>query len=221
MKKVSTVIVLGTLASMAWLAGCAAAKEQNPPAEAAPPPPVAAVATSVKETPEGGLEHHQVVTLRAKVVGVDQDKRTVTLRGHDGRTETYEVDESVKNFPQIHKGDELVVKYYRSVAVRLKEPSEAEPSISTVSGLGTAAPGQKPAAVGAQTITITAKVQKVDKKKQIVTLKGPRGKVVDVEVQDPSRLEKVKKGDLVEITYTEALAISVEEAPKQKHHHHG
>jgi hypothetical protein len=154
------------------------------------------------------------------VVGVDQDKRTVTLRGHDGRTETYEVNESVQNLAQVHKGDDLVVKYYRSVAVRLKEPDEAEPSISTVSGAGTAVPGQKPAAVGAQTITITAKVQKVDKKKQIVTLKGPRGKLVDVEVQDPSRLEKVKKGDLVEITYTEALAISVEEAPKQ-HHHHG
>ena len=221
MKKISTLIVLGALASMAWLAGCAAAKEQNPPTEAAQPPPVAAVATSVKETPEGGLEHHQVVTLRAKVVGVDQDKRTVTLRGHDGRTETYEVNESVQNLAQVHKGDDLVVKYYRSVAVRLKEPGEAEPSISTVSGTGTAAAGEKPAAVGAQTITITAKVQKVDKKKQVVTLRGPRGKLVDVEVQDPSRLEKVKKGDLVEITYTEALAISVEEAPKQKHHHHG
>src|SRR5262249_24504295 len=158
----------------------------------------------------GGLERHEVVTVRAKVMDVDQDKRTVTLRGPNGKTETYEVDPAVQNLPQVKKGDDLVVEYYRSVAVQVKKHGEAEVGISPGSAGGTAAAGQMPGAVGAQTVTITAKVMKVDKKKQIVTLKGPRGKTVDVEVQDPSRLDKVKKGDLVEITYTEALAISVE-----------
>ena len=45
-----------------------------------------------------------------------------------------------------------------------------------------------------------------------LTLKGPEGNVVRVKVMDPKNLEKVKVGDKLFITYTEALAISVERA---------
>lgn len=58
-------------------------------------------------------------------------------------------------------------------------------------------------------------MEAIDPKKTFVTLKGPQGKVVDVKVRDPKNLENVKVGDQVAITYTEALAISVEK-PKEK-----
>jgi hypothetical protein len=48
-----------------------------------------------------------------------------------------------------------------------------------------------------------------------VTLKGPEGKSVIVQVKDPKKLENVKVGDQVSITYTQALAISVQKAPKK------
>jgi Cu/Ag efflux protein CusF len=38
---------------------------------------------------------------------------------------------------------------------------------------------------------------------------------VDLRVQDPERLKRVKKGDQVKAVYTEALAISVEPATKK------
>jgi hypothetical protein len=47
-----------------------------------------------------------------------------------------------------------------------------------------------------------------------MTLKGPEGKLAVVKVQDPANLEKVKVGDELMITYTEALAISVEHVKK-------
>ena len=50
---------------------------------------------------------------------------------------------------------------------------------------------------------------------QTATLKGPDGKTVTIKAQDPKNLEAVKVGDEVVITYTEALAISVEKAPKK------
>jgi hypothetical protein len=52
----------------------------------------------------------------------------------------------------------------------------------------------------------------VDRQAKIVTLRGPRGQIVDLHVQDPERLKRVKKGDQVKAVYTEALAISVEPA---------
>jgi Cu/Ag efflux protein CusF len=68
--------------------------------------------------------------------------------------------------------------------------------------------------VAAEQTTVVATVEKVDAKKRLVTVKGPRGNTVDIEVKDPKKLKQVKVGDEVEITYTEALAISVE-SPKK------
>ena len=42
----------------------------------------------------------------------------------------------------------------------------------------------------------------------MVTVRGPQ-RTVDLEVKDPEQLKLVSKGDQVELTYTEAAAISV------------
>jgi hypothetical protein len=58
-------------------------------------------------------------------------------------------------------------------------------------------------------VTIVADVVNVDATAKTVSLKGPKGNVVDLNVQDPEQLKLVKKGDKVEATYTQALAISM------------
>jgi len=45
-------------------------------------------------------------------------------------------------------------------------------------------------------------------------LKGPQGNSLDLMVQDPEQLKLVKKGDHIQVVYTEAIAVSVE--PKAK-----
>ena len=59
-----------------------------------------------------------------------------------------------------------------------------------------------------------ATVEAIDKTTQHVTLKGPEGNTVEVKVKNPKNLEGVKVGDEVAITYTEAMAISVEKPKK-------
>ena len=68
---------------------------------------------------------------------------------------------------------------------------------------------------GAQQITAIATVTAVDQKNSTITLKGPGGNVVTLNVQNPDQFKVVKKGDQVEVTYTEALALSVEPAAAQ------
>ena len=63
---------------------------------------------------------------------------------------------------------------------------------------------------GARQITAIATVTAVDKKNSTITLKGPRGNVVTLDVHNPDQFKVVKKGDQVEAT--EALALSVEPA---------
>ena len=62
-------------------------------------------------------------------------------------------------------------------------------------------------------MTAVAEVVAVDPARQVVTLRGPAGNEVDVDVQDPNQLKNIRKGDNVQITYVEALAIAVAEAP--------
>ena len=59
-----------------------------------------------------------------------------------------------------------------------------------------------------------AEVTAVDPQKSTITLKGPKGNVVTLDVQNPEQFKVVRKGDQVEATYTEALALSVEPAPR-------
>jgi hypothetical protein len=82
--------------------------------------------------------------------------------------------------------------------------------------VATAKPGEKPAGMAAEQVTITATVEAIDAKKNYVTLKGPDGKTKEIKVKDPKNLVNVKVGDQVAITYTEALAIEVKPAKKKK-----
>jgi hypothetical protein len=156
----------------------------------------------------------KVVTGTATVEAVDLEKRIVTLRRADGSVFDLDVGEEVKNLPQVKVGDEVVVKYYQSIAIQVKKPGAVEGS-EVREAVATAKPGEKPAGAAAKQVTVTATIEKIDKKKMMATLKGPEGKVVEVKVRNPKNLENVKVGDQVVITYTEAVAVSVEK-PKKK-----
>jgi len=52
--------------------------------------------------------------------------------------------------------------------------------------------------------------------KMTVTLKGPKNNIVTLPVKNPDQFKVVKKGDQVEVTYTQAMAISVEATPVLK-----
>jgi len=195
------------------LVACAA--KEKAPAEmnaAQGAPPAAAAPTPVVS----GTIAENTVTVTAKVTAVNQKTRMVTLKGADGKSVTFHVDDSVKNLPQVRKGDLVTATYYESLAYSVMRAGDATRGVAVAQDLATAKPGERPGAIGAQAVTVTAKIKAIDKKNNTVTLKGPKGNLKTVKVKDPSNLDKVKVGDLVQITYTEALAIGVEEAPKKK-----
>ena len=72
--------------------------------------------------------------------------------------------------------------------------------------------GSKPAAAGARTLIIHATVTAVDKDKQTVTLKGPKGRSVTIQVRDPKKLEAISVGDPVIAKYYESVAFEVKKA---------
>lgn len=158
------------------------------------------------------VERTRLDEITATVERIDLEKRMVTLKMPMGNVLTLKVDERVRNLPQVKVGDQVVVKYYESLAVRVAEPGD--PMSTSTSGLAGAKPGEMPAGVAARQVTVTATVQAINRKDPAIALMGPGGDVVTVRVLDPKNLEKVKVGDKLLITYTESLAISVERVGK-------
>jgi ribosomal protein S17 len=71
-------------------------------------------------------------------------------------------------------------------------------------------PGETPAGAVGQQITVTVTIVAIDKAARTVTVKGADGNTETVKARDPKNLDAVKVGDLVEITYTRALAIALD-----------
>jgi hypothetical protein len=60
--------------------------------------------------------------------------------------------------------------------------------------------------------TITATITKIDQKAPSITFSGPNGWAHSTRVEDTKALAKVKVGDKVDITWTEAAVVSIEMA---------
>lgn len=152
-------------------------------------------------------------TVTATVESIDLATRAVTLKGPDGKVMGLKVGEEVKNLPQVKVGDKVTVTYYESIAAQIIKPGTG-PASAAQQAVATAKPGEKPAGAMVQQVTVIATVEAIDKTTQHVTLKGPEGNTVEVKVKNPKNLEGVKVGDEVAITYTEAMAVSVEKPKK-------
>jgi Cu/Ag efflux protein CusF len=180
-------------------------------ADLARSPMIAQAKTDQEAAPK--VKEARVVTVRGTVEAIDKEKQTVTLKGPK-RSLTVRVRDP-KKLEEIKVGDPVVGKYYESWMVEVKKPGEGTPGVSAQQSAVTSKPGETPAGAIGQQITVTATIVGIDKKAQTATIKGPEGNTVTVKAQDPKNLDKVKVGDNVEITYTEALAISLDKSAKK------
>ncbi len=158
-----------------------------------------------------GVIEAVVMKLQATVETIDHESRKVTLKGPEGKTVTIDVEERVKNLPQVEVGDMVTIEYVEAVSIQVFAEGEIEPGSNAVAAEVSAELGQKPAGVEMEEITVVATIEAIDKAQQLVTLKGAAGNSKTVKARNPENLEKVNVGDKVMITYTTVLGISVTE----------
>ena len=153
-----------------------------------------------------------MVRITASVEAIDKAERTVTLKGPRGNVLTLPVGQEVRNFDQIKVGDFVVVRYAEALSLELKKGGGIrERSEKTESARAEA--GAQPAAGARRTVTVMADVVAVDPKRSTITLRGPK-RTVELKVKNRQHFDVVKVGDQVQATYEEAVALSVEPAPK-------
>lgn len=187
------------------LAACGG-KPPEPPAPAPAPEPAAA--------PEP-LKLEELEEVTATVEAVNLEARLVTLKGQSGETFTIEAGPEVRNLPQVQVGDTVVARYYRALGAQLKPAGTPDAPVVDLAG-ERAAEGERPAGAIGTTTTVPVTIVSTRDEGKAVSFYGQDGLVRVLEVKNPAAQEFVrglKEGDKVELTYTEALAISVEPTP--------
>lgn len=157
----------------------------------------------------------KVQTISATVASIDPAKRLVELRKDDENT-TIQVPPEVRNFERIKVGDEVVATYYQGLAAEFKKKGESKTVgvIDATTGTARMPEGaNRPGAAVANQVTTTVVIESVDRATHSVTFVGPAGMTRTVDVVDPKAQQfigSLQKGDEVQLTYVEALAVTLE-----------
>jgi Cu/Ag efflux protein CusF len=164
-------------------------------------------ACAATQKPSGRME--DVSEARATVTAVDAAQRRVTLKEADGDELDVQVTDAVRNLDQIKPGDEVFITYTEALAWQVKRAGEGEPGVSTDATMSRAEAGEKPAGTVGRSVTVTATITAIDLAKGTVTITGPGGESRTIKARSTANLRKVQVGDLVDITYSEAVALAV------------
>lgn len=195
----------------AWVAPTARlAQAQAPPAAEKAAAGDKAATGDKKVTGKGAAG---AVRVRGTVAAIDKAQGTVTLKGPRGRTLTLDVQDRQK-LDAIAVGDPVVAEYVEAVVVQVRKAGTTSPGTTAQETRASSKPGETPAGVIAREVSVTATITAIDRKAHTVTIKGPEGQVKTITAKDPKNLQGVKVGDMVEMTYTQALAVALDKPAK-------
>jgi hypothetical protein len=194
-KKIVFMVVLACFALLQTTAFCEEGTERRPPKE--------------KWT-------HEII--QATVESIDLEKREAVLRDKDGTLSTVKADDSVKRFHELKAGDEVTAEYWMFIQFDFRDPTPAEKQrpLVVLAEAGKAPRDEDPAAAAGAVIRAVVTVEVINRPKMKVTVKGPRGNFVTFPAEDKALIEELHVGEVAIITYSEALALSVEKVEQEK-----
>jgi hypothetical protein len=148
------------------------------------------------------------VQIDAVVAAVDKTNRVLTLRDKKGGLHDVVVPEEVKAFDKVKKGDQLVINYRLGVAIALLKNGKGQRELAQSEASAPLSNYEVGRQISQRT-TIAAAVEAWNPETNIATLRGPKGRVVDVKVEDPTVIKTLKKGDQVVTVISQSLAVAL------------
>jgi hypothetical protein len=204
---VAELFTAGALALM--LSACAAEGGPEAPETSAPPTETARSDSLM------GSDSLMVAEERgereARIEAVDTSQRTVTLRTPKGQTKTLPVPPNI-DIARIRVGDTLVISVYQSLTARVLASGSAK--------LGATLKADPPPSQGdggswTQRLILVNEVTEIDQDGMTATLQGADRQPRKIKVKTPEmqqRLQSLKVGDLLELTFTEVFSSRIKPA---------
>ena len=170
---------------------------------------LAATSVSAQET----VQISETQEISATIIAVDQELRLVTLRGPQGNLTAIEAGPEVRNLAQIEVGDTLRVVYERTYIATLTDAEVASPVTDVAAAAVRAEVGETPGGAVGTMSTIMVTIESIGPEGRSATFRGPDGQLqaIDVQTEEGREFSRgLNSGDVVQLTFAEALAIMVE-----------
>ena len=145
------------------------------------------------------------------VEAIEHETRAVTLRGPAGNSITFTAGEEVLNLARIEAGDLVNAEYVYKLSIEVYDNPDLVPSEHKLAAIGRIEESKMPGLGMVAEYTATATVEAINFETGTFKLKWPDETVDEFTARDPKNLKGAEVGDLVVITQTARLAISVEE----------
>ncbi len=158
----------------------------------------------------------EVATASAVITAIDAATRTVTIKTDDGGTMDIKASDNVRNFSEMKVGDKVVATLELALTYTVFPAGTKLPAAMVTNSAERAKPGAKPGGQVSRSASLTGTIVGVDTNANTVSVVGRNGGPVHVlQVKNPERqayLPKIHPGQILAITYTEALALQVQPA---------
>lgn len=168
---------------------------------------------SLAGEPKQAVKEKSSVTQTATIMAIDSTNRMLTFKYKDGDEETIYCSPEVARFDALKVGDKVTFKYEESTVFEILKPGAAPKAPEATSM--TASPGAKPGATAKRELTAVVTVKAIDTQAPSITVLTEDGSEKTFAVKEKKYLKEVKVGDKIQITYSLAVMISVEEADKK------
>jgi ribosomal protein L14 len=157
----------------------------------------------------------QTMTVSAVVEAINHETRVVTVRKPDGEAITFTASDEARNLDQVKVGDTLIATYKETVSITVVANEEIEAAAATASAMARSEEGQMPGFAAMEASVTTATVEEINLEMNTFKLKWPDGAVNEYTARNPENLKRAAVGDLVVISVTEAIALTVESQPAE------
>lgn len=206
-----TLFTTSFIASMIFLSACS-----NNTAEIDAPNATSDIMVDVNAVPHDSAEKPAFsasisVVLTSTVIAIDHKTRLVTLKDDEGKPVTFTAGDDVLNLEQVDVGDTVTAEYVQNFSLRVLETKNPEAVAGELTVLGLAKEGDRPGMAVVDTKVDVFTVEAINLKANTFKLKNTDGAIREFTAHNSDNLKKSAVGDVVVMTYTEGLAISVEE----------
>ena len=159
-----------------------------------------------------GREDVTLVSVTETVEAINYETREVVLRQEDGKLKQVIVGDNVKRLDDVRVGDEVTVDFFVSNLYEVREPTaeELQQPFVELNHEVQAQAEALPAGASLKQFRSVCTIVDLNSVNMTGTLQDSRGKYFVVAIKNPDNITKLRIGQTVVVTHTEALAISLE-----------
>jgi len=151
------------------------------------------------------------VSKSATIAAINHTTRVVTLKDAQGNVEDVVCGPEIVRFNELKVGDTVTFSYHAAVVYQIAKPGAKTEAAGAAVVRGQ---GVKPSGAVTKQSKTTVTIEAIDATAPSVTVRTADGHKMTAQIEDKKNLEGLKVGDKVEITFTEALMVTVD-APKK------